>query len=99
MAEFLIELYVSGHDGDAVARDELRAREAAATLTAEGTRVRFLRSIYVPEERRASSHGPDRSTQYAKPHDVRRSRTSTSPRRQDRRRIHETEVPMNASGN
>ena len=50
MAEFLIELYVSGHDGDAVARDELRAREAAATLTAEGTRVRFLRSIYVPED-------------------------------------------------
>ena len=50
MAEFLIELYVSCLDGDAVSRDECRAREAAAALTAEGTRVRFLRSIYVPED-------------------------------------------------
>ena len=50
MAEFLIELYVSCLDGDAVSRDECRAREAAATLTAEGTRVRLLRSIYVPED-------------------------------------------------
>lgn len=50
MAEFLVELYVSCTDGDSVARDELRAREAAETLTAEGTRVRLLRSIYVPED-------------------------------------------------
>ena len=50
MAEFLIELYVSCLDGDAVGRDEQRAREAAAALTGEGTQVRFLRSIYVPED-------------------------------------------------
>jgi hypothetical protein len=50
MAEFLIELYVSCLDGDAVARGERRARDAAVELTAEGTRVRLLRSIYVPED-------------------------------------------------
>jgi hypothetical protein len=50
MAEYLVELYVSCADGDAVGRDELRARNAAVELTAEGTRVRFLRSIYVPED-------------------------------------------------
>ena len=37
-------------DGDAAGRHELRAREAAAALTAEGTNVRFLRSIYLPED-------------------------------------------------
>ena len=50
MAEFIVELYVSRSDGDAAGRHELRAREAAAALTAEGTNVRFLRSIYLPED-------------------------------------------------
>lgn len=50
MAEFIVELYVSRADGDAVGRCELRARDAAAALTAEGTHVRFLRSIYVPDD-------------------------------------------------
>lgn len=49
MAEFLVELYVSRADND-VGRHELRARDAAAALTAEGTPVRFVRSIYVPED-------------------------------------------------
>jgi hypothetical protein len=50
MAEFIVELYVSGSDCDAAGRHELRAREAVAALRAEGTHVRFLRSIYLPEE-------------------------------------------------
>jgi hypothetical protein len=50
MAEFLVERFVSRSDGAAAGRRELRAREAAAALTAEGTRVRFLRSIYLPAE-------------------------------------------------
>jgi hypothetical protein len=50
MAEFIVELYVSRTEGDRVGRDERQAREAAAELTAEGTPVRLLRSIYVPED-------------------------------------------------
>jgi hypothetical protein len=48
MAEFLVELYVSRTDADAVGRDAERARAASAELTREGTPVRFLRSIFVP---------------------------------------------------
>lgn len=50
MAEFLVELYVSRTDPEAVARDAERARAASAELTREGTPVRFLRSIFVPED-------------------------------------------------
>ena len=50
MAEFLVELYVSRTDADAVGRDAERARAASAELTREGTPVRFLRSIFVPED-------------------------------------------------
>jgi len=50
MAEFLVELYVSRTDPDAVGRDAERARAASAELTREGTPVRFLRSIFVPED-------------------------------------------------
>jgi hypothetical protein len=50
MAEFLVELYVSRTDPDAVGRDVERARAASAELTREGTPVRFLRSIFVPED-------------------------------------------------
>ena len=50
MAEFLVELYVSRTDPDAVGRDAERARTASAELTREGTPVRFLRSIFVPED-------------------------------------------------
>lgn len=50
MAEFLVELYVSRSGRDTVALAERRAREAAAALTAEGAPVRFLRSIFVPED-------------------------------------------------
>jgi Protein of unknown function (DUF4242) len=48
--EFLVELYVSGAEPDGVERRAERAREAAVELTAAGTPVRFLRSIFVPAD-------------------------------------------------
>lgn len=50
MTEFLVELYVSRTDGAAVGRGAGRARRAAAELSREGTPVRYLRSIFVPED-------------------------------------------------
>jgi hypothetical protein len=50
VAEFLLEQYVSRTDSGAVERGEERARVAAEQLTREGTPVRFLRSIFVPED-------------------------------------------------
>jgi hypothetical protein len=50
VAEFLLEQYVSRTDSAAVERGEERARVAAEQLTREGTPVRFLRSIFVPED-------------------------------------------------
>jgi ubiquinone/menaquinone biosynthesis C-methylase UbiE len=50
MAEFLVELYLSGADADGVDRETRRARCAAAALTAEGRSVRLVRSIFVPED-------------------------------------------------
>ncbi len=50
MTEYLVELYVSGTDPGAVARGAERTRLAAETLTREGTPVRYLRSIFVPED-------------------------------------------------
>ena len=50
MAEFLVELYLSGVDGGAVERESERARLGAEALTREGKPVRYLRSIFVPED-------------------------------------------------
>jgi hypothetical protein len=50
MAEFLLELYVSRTNGVAVERGEKRARIAAEELTEDGTPIRFLRSIFLPED-------------------------------------------------
>jgi ubiquinone/menaquinone biosynthesis C-methylase UbiE len=50
MAEFLVELYLSGADADGVNRETRRARCAAAALSAEGRPVRLVRSIFVPED-------------------------------------------------
>lgn len=50
MAEFLVELYVSRGDVAAVERGAERARLAAEALTGEGTPVRYLRSIFVPDD-------------------------------------------------
>jgi hypothetical protein len=48
--EFLVELYVPRDDSAAAARGAARARLAGEELTLEGTPVRYLRSIYVPED-------------------------------------------------
>lgn len=48
--EFLVELYVSTTDADAVKRLVESARTAAEQQTGRGVPVRHLRSIFVPEE-------------------------------------------------
>ena len=50
MAEFLVELYVPRTDDAAVKRGAANARRAAKKLTREGTPIRYLRSIFVPED-------------------------------------------------
>ena len=50
MAEYLLEIYVSRTDPDAVADGTERARRAAEVLRREGTPVRFLRTMFVPED-------------------------------------------------
>jgi len=50
MAEFLVELYVPRTEDAAVKRGAAKARRAAQKLTREGTPVRYLRSIFVPED-------------------------------------------------
>jgi hypothetical protein len=50
MTEFLVELYVSKTNGVAVPLTAERVTRAAAELTDEGTPVRLVRSIFVPED-------------------------------------------------
>jgi hypothetical protein len=50
MAEFLIELYVSGSDRDAVTERAGRAGLAALRLRRDGASIRYLRSIFLPED-------------------------------------------------
>jgi hypothetical protein len=50
MAAYLVELYVSCADGDAVEQCTRRARLAAQELTRSGIGVRLARSIFVPED-------------------------------------------------
>jgi hypothetical protein len=50
MAEFLVEVYIAGSDGRAVASCSASARAAAEALTRSGTPVRYVSSIFVPED-------------------------------------------------
>ena len=50
MTEFLVELYVSKTNREAIADGAERLGLAAAELTAEGRPVQLLRSIFVPED-------------------------------------------------
>jgi len=50
VATFLVELYLSRDDAAAVEHGAAAARVAAEQLTREGTPVRFLRSLFVPED-------------------------------------------------
>jgi hypothetical protein len=50
MREFVVELYIARTDAAAMRRAARRARVAAQELTVLGTPVRFMRSIFVPED-------------------------------------------------
>jgi hypothetical protein len=50
MAEFLLEVYATRTDPRAVDEAAHRARAAAESLASEGPRVRYVRSIFVPED-------------------------------------------------
>jgi hypothetical protein len=50
MTAFLVELYASRADAAALGRGAERVRRAADELTRRGMPVRYLRSIYVPED-------------------------------------------------
>jgi uncharacterized protein DUF4242 len=49
MAEFLLEVYAA-RDSRALHAAARRARAAADSLAAEGPEVRYVRSIFVPED-------------------------------------------------
>lgn len=50
MAEFLAEAYFAKRDAAAVEAGANRTRAAADRLTQQGCRIRFLRTIFVPED-------------------------------------------------
>jgi hypothetical protein len=50
MTEFLLELYVAKTNCAAVVEGATRLGSAAAQVTAEGTAVRVVRSIFVPQD-------------------------------------------------
>ena len=51
MAEFLVEFYLSRTEREAAAAGADSARLAAEELTRRGTPVRYLSSIFVPEDK------------------------------------------------
>jgi len=50
MAEYLLEVYISRGDPATVADAAERARAAAGELSGEGSCVRYVRAIFVPED-------------------------------------------------
>jgi hypothetical protein len=50
MPEFVVELYIARTDAAAMRGAARRARLAAQELTGLGTPVRYMRSIFVPED-------------------------------------------------
>jgi hypothetical protein len=50
MPEYLLELYVARADAAAVEQGAERVRRAAEEYSREGTPVRYLRSIFVPDD-------------------------------------------------
>ena len=50
MAEFLLEVYATRTDPGAVDEAVRRAGAAADSLASEGSHVRYVRSIFVPED-------------------------------------------------
>ena len=50
MPEYLLELYVARADAPAVEQGAARVRRAAEEYSREGTPIRYLRSIFVPDD-------------------------------------------------
>jgi hypothetical protein len=50
MADYLVELYVARDDAASLEVGPERAQRAAEELTRQGTPVRFVRSLFVPED-------------------------------------------------
>jgi hypothetical protein len=50
MQEFVAEQYLPADGAGAAARGARAARRAAEQMTREGTRVQFVRSIFIPED-------------------------------------------------
>lgn len=50
MREFIAEQYLSGCDAGAAGRGAHAARRAAEQVSRDGARVRFVRSIFIPED-------------------------------------------------
>ena len=50
MPEFLVELYVSRADAASTVPGAERARLAAEELSRQGTAIRYLRSIFIPDD-------------------------------------------------
>ena len=50
MTEYLLELYVARANAVAIDQDAQRVRLAAEEHTRQGTPVRYLRSIFVPDD-------------------------------------------------
>ena len=50
MPSYLVETYLARGDAGGRAARERRARSVAAELTGQGTRVRFDRTIHLPED-------------------------------------------------
>jgi hypothetical protein len=50
MTQYLVELYLPRLRADGLAEGAARARAAARAMTAEGRPVRFVRTVFVPED-------------------------------------------------
>ncbi len=50
MDQYLVELYLPRRDEAALADAAVRARAASDALTSEGKQVRYLRTIFVPQD-------------------------------------------------
>ncbi len=50
MPEFLVELYSARNDRGTLERSAQRAQQVAELLRSDGTQIKYLRSIFVPED-------------------------------------------------
>ncbi len=48
--DYVVEFYLSRLDADAVGRAAERARSTTAAMAEDGTTVRYLRSVFLPED-------------------------------------------------